>query len=49
MTRRSIPCARNSTRVIRDKDNLAARQPVGIGNMGGDRPVWQIVNICEAW
>lgn len=35
-------------RVIRDKDNPAVRQPVGIGNMGGDRPVWQIVNICEA-
>ena len=35
-------------RVIHDKDNPAVPQPVMINNMGGDMPVWQIVNIWEA-
>jgi phytanoyl-CoA hydroxylase len=35
-------------RVLRDKDNPAAPQPVMLHNMGGENPIWQIVNIWEA-
>ena len=35
-------------RVIRDQGNPAVPQPVCLGNMGGETPVWQIVNIWEA-